>query len=1509
MAPFDHFSRAPSPTAPPSASPIQPSPRELLSPKRTHSPHLVFNNNHSIVGPYPSEGVYMPIESRPQWHNEQKSFFNGYNTQTYQRPPAVASFDASHNSGAGISSRIAQFQDHKRSRSPPLLSTNENNLRNSRNITTRPIESRPQWHNEQKSFFNDYNTQTYQRPPAVTSFDASHNSGAGISSRIAQFQDHKRSRSPPLLSTDENNLKNSRNITTRPALSDPLWGNQPNIPGGFRAIKRTRSPPSHSADQVIFENSNSVQDDDERELQAKAKRMARFKVELSQPLQSSPGNGNQKFSTNRPDWTMGRQKLMEEHSADMVGDLSSGNALSDLEAAESSNIITGLCPDMCPERERAERERKGDLDQYERLEGDRNQTSSSLAVKKYNRTAAREAELIRPMPVLQMTIDYLLNLLDQHYSDRFLGLYNFLWDRMRAIRMDLRMQHIFDVGAITMLEQMIRLHIVAMHELCEYTKGEGFSEGFDAHLNIEQMNKALVELFQLYDDHRKKGIKVPSEREFRGYYALLKLDKHPGYKVEPAELSLELSKMTPEIRRTPEVLFARDVARACRTGNFIAFFRLARKASYLQACLMHAHFAKLRTHALASLHCGLQNNKGIPVAHVAKWLGMEEEDIENLLEYHGFMIKEFEEPYMLKEGPFLNVDNDFPVKLSKLVDLKKSRRIVEDVSVSLSTEEVKELRLTKIYEEKPTPVQLVETGSSALAIDEEMPDYEAISSPKDATQVRPMLKKPLFTQQNGDNSCPVASVSPLSWELPFVHNSPKSQQTKVGTLEKPPNFDTRFRNSFEKNIHSETKAMPLHNIFGSVGEGRLSTSQTDSPTGNIAPQTKFAEDFDDEERTDITDIHQEVENDVRSYNDEEVAEARLKLILRIWRRHSSKKRQLRELRQLAANAALNSLSLGPPIRHRKDEPSMFGEFDIDRVMSQRYQKHERSWSRLNVSEVIAGELGRKNPEAKCHCWKIVLCSQMDNPVGEKLGQWSQATPLAPHPWLLSKLMPTGKDDDDLVISSPGLSVWKKWIPCQSGGNLTCCLSIIKDTKTDYLSEAVLGASAILFLVSESIPWELQKMRLHNLLMSLPSGSCLPLLILRGRREENSDSSSTVVENLGLRDIDKSRLSNFLVVHLVQNHEDERFDGFFSDEQLRDGLKWLASESPLPPVLSCVTTLEVVLTHLNSSLGELDEMNAYDVGPNHCISTFNEALDRSLGEIGAAANANPACWPCPEISLLEESSDEYKAVKLYLPSIGWSSAARIQPLASALKDCKIPAFPDDISWLYKGSISGEGIKKQIVQLENCLFKYLTQSSKAMGLALATEEAHVMLQKNARLELHNSSYYLVPEWMMIFLRIFNWRLMNLTNGAFSTAYILEQRGVDAATYDGVDKLVFKGSISSPPCYLIRPSLDEMVEACCSPLMSRIGYSEHEASQSPSVVGEDQDSSAYANDFEDEMNIAQRQNDTLVTNGSNYYTSSERVVVETKVTKEADKLSKLFEQCNILQDRIDNTLSIYF
>jgi hypothetical protein len=57
-----------------------------------------------------------------------------------------------------------------------------------------------------------------------------------------------------------------------------------------------------------------------------------------------------------------------------------------------------------------------------------------------------------------------------------------------------------------------------------------------------------------------------------------------------------------------------------------------------------------------------------------------DEDVESLLEYHGFGLRQYEELYLVKEGPFLNSESDFPSGCSQLVHSKKSQRVVDDVS-------------------------------------------------------------------------------------------------------------------------------------------------------------------------------------------------------------------------------------------------------------------------------------------------------------------------------------------------------------------------------------------------------------------------------------------------------------------------------------------------------------------------------------------------------------------------------------------------------------------------------------------------------------------------------------------------------------------------------------------------------------------------------------------------------------------------------------------------------------
>ncbi|KAK9903118.1 hypothetical protein M0R45_001258 [Rubus argutus] len=411
-------------------------------------------------------------------------------------------------------------------------------------------------------------------------------------------------------------------------------------------------------------------------------------------------------------------------------------------------------------------------------------------------------------------------------------------------------------------------------------------------------------------------------------------------------------------------------------------------------------------------------------------------------------------------------------------------------------------------------------------------------------------------------------------------------------------------------LYSNTPAKSMH--FGMEGMPSQIVSkqslQERSPVGTYSYDVEHSvcqivsNELEDEEPTDR---HQENQFDdvMAYYQHEEIAEAKLKLILRLWRRRSVKLRELREQKLGCSKCCTEFFITGaPPIQLKRDQPCMSGDFDIDLVLRERHQKQGQSWSRLNVSDVIADTLSKETQMLDASVGKL-FCT-----------------------WLLSKLMPSKNDYEDLLLSSPGVSIWKKWVQGQSGSDLTCCLSVVKDAKSDNLIECVSGTSAVLFLVSESIPWKLQKVRLHNLLMSVPYGSCLPLLILTGSfKNDIADPSSIIADNMGLHDLDKSRISSFRVVPLVENKKREQLDGFYSDNRLREGLRWLASESPLQPILHHVKTRELILTHLNSSLEALDKMKDYEVGPNNCILAFNEALDQSQREIAAAAQAIlPVC---------------------------------------------------------------------------------------------------------------------------------------------------------------------------------------------------------------------------------------------------------------------------------------------
>lgn len=288
-------------------------------------------------------------------------------------------------------------------------------------------------------------------------------------------------------------------------------------------------------------------------------------------------------------------------------------------------FIMGTCEDMCPLKEREQRERLRDLAVFERVNGNPSKTSRELAVKKFCRTFSGVKLLsadVRPLRILWSTLQYLLNLLDDSEFS-FDVVHNFLFDRTRAIRQELGMQRIANSQAINMYEEIVRFHILSEHELNQRGAGRHVS---DSHLNLQQLSKSLLSLFDLYRlNHHEK---LANEAEFRAYYVLLNLDSNRHHQAD--SLSVWFRQCPAVLLNAWELKFARAVLRCYRSGNYRNFFQLAQEATFLQSCLMEIHFNEVRLKGLAAMNQGGYKLHPIPLADIAKQLLLKEGDLEEL---------------------------------------------------------------------------------------------------------------------------------------------------------------------------------------------------------------------------------------------------------------------------------------------------------------------------------------------------------------------------------------------------------------------------------------------------------------------------------------------------------------------------------------------------------------------------------------------------------------------------------------------------------------------------------------------------------------------------------------------------------------------------------------------------------------------------------------------------------------------------------------------------------------
>ncbi|KAF1382270.1 hypothetical protein PFLUV_G00141980 [Perca fluviatilis] len=278
-----------------------------------------------------------------------------------------------------------------------------------------------------------------------------------------------------------------------------------------------------------------------------------------------------------------------------------------------SKVFVGTCPDMCPEKERYMRETRKQLSIFEILP-DTEMVDHSAAIKEYSRSSADQEEPLphelRPLPVLSMTMDYLVTQIMDQGHDNYRDWYDFVWNRTRGIRKDIIQQHLCCPYTVSLIEKCTRFHVHCAHHLCE----EHMS-AFDAKINNENMTKCLQSLKEMYQDLATRQVFCPLEAEFRQYSVLLKLND--------GDILREVQQFRDEVRNSPEVKFAVHAFTAVNSNNFVRFFKLVKGASYLASCLLHRYFNQVRAKALKTLnlaHTVGPRSTAFPVEDIVRML-------------------------------------------------------------------------------------------------------------------------------------------------------------------------------------------------------------------------------------------------------------------------------------------------------------------------------------------------------------------------------------------------------------------------------------------------------------------------------------------------------------------------------------------------------------------------------------------------------------------------------------------------------------------------------------------------------------------------------------------------------------------------------------------------------------------------------------------------------------------------------------------------------------------------
>ncbi|XP_048749907.2 SAC3 domain-containing protein 1-like isoform X2 [Ostrea edulis] len=236
-----------------------------------------------------------------------------------------------------------------------------------------------------------------------------------------------------------------------------------------------------------------------------------------------------------------------------------------------------------------------------------------IMVKAYSRSAAGRHEILtvdlRPGPVLLTTVQYLLGRVSLIEGRPWNEVYDFIFDRLRAVRQDMTIQQIGGLEAVSLLEDTVRFYIYSGYRLCQET-----FDRFDPKINDQHTQECLKQLLSLYTSC---DCCLQNRTEFESLYLIFNLGQ-----TEALQHYYELPKHT---REHTLMKISYNLCMAFYLGNYRCVLKHLKSELFTQnpllLCAFHRNLTLLQRNTLKIMSHGYSSKAlRYPVQHLAELL-------------------------------------------------------------------------------------------------------------------------------------------------------------------------------------------------------------------------------------------------------------------------------------------------------------------------------------------------------------------------------------------------------------------------------------------------------------------------------------------------------------------------------------------------------------------------------------------------------------------------------------------------------------------------------------------------------------------------------------------------------------------------------------------------------------------------------------------------------------------------------------------------------------------------